>query len=309
MNIDRLLKSDACPTGEDDPTAWISSCLEVSRALRNGTFQSTASTSTGQTLAPVGRSQREETWYVHLKDLKRDRDVRVRQMNLNSSDERPVEHFFVRTQSLLDLDVAHFPETFALVHHPPYVSVLGTYVKGESLDSWLERHDAPGRHRILRGAAGIVDALQAAARRNLHHLNLKPTNVIVTPDGRLRFTDACIRRLYSQMPELWEHEKKTWSDWLPPEMIPDSRAGDARSDQYLLGRLIVYLLTGGHTANPDQLPGDGTDLRTVLGRCLAGSPGQRFPGYTFLRRRLAALGPTSDLDGDRPGDVPLFDET
>jgi serine/threonine-protein kinase len=56
------------------------------------------------------------------------------------------------------------------------------YVEGRTLAELL-RDGPPALDEALRVTAEIADAVSAAHRRGVIHRDLKPTNVMITPDG------------------------------------------------------------------------------------------------------------------------------
>ncbi len=76
----------------------------------------------------------------------------------------------------------------------------------------------------------------------------------------------------------------------------DAGAGDARSDMYLLGRLLTYLLSGGSETNPEHLSSVQDGIKAFLRRCTEEDPVERFSGYTFFLRSLSDL--IRDLGGE-----------
>jgi eukaryotic-like serine/threonine-protein kinase len=160
--------------------------------------------------------------------------------------------------------------------------------------------------------ACLADALYYAHQRGLVHLDLKPTNVLLSADGQpmlLDFHIACaVEHLQDQTIERL--------GGTPGYMSPEQRAAaegircgkpltqtlDGRSDIYSLGVVLYESLTGQATpGNPAKLrwklqranPRVSRGLADILSKCLAVDPAERYGDAgqlaTDLRCHLASL--------------------
>ncbi|MBX7084722.1 MAG: serine/threonine protein kinase [Nannocystaceae bacterium] len=71
-------------------------------------------------------------------------------------------------------------------------------VEGQTLRAWLER--APSRGDVLRVLSQVARGLQAAHRAGLVHRDVKPDNVIVGADGRVRVVDFGVAKADDESP-------------------------------------------------------------------------------------------------------------
>jgi serine/threonine-protein kinase len=142
----------------------------------------------------------------------------------------------------------------AALSHPNIVSIYdrgeaeGTYyiameyLDGRSLKELiLSRGDAPVAV-VVEYARQILSALRFAHRHGIVHRDIKPHNVLVDGEGRVKVTDFGIARAgTSQMTEAGSIVGT--AQYLSPEQ---ARGGDVdqRSDLYSLGVLMYEMLTG-----------------------------------------------------------------
>ena len=175
-------------------------------------------------------------------------------------------------------------------------------VKGNTLDTILG-----GRVQPLRPEEAIPIALQAAhVIAYLHAQNppvifrdLKPSNIMLTPSGRVRFIDFGIARFFDA-----KQGKDTQELGTPGFCAPEQYSGHSNlsSDIYSLGVTLYYLLTLKDPQsfnfkfpplseiNPDAPPG----LDPILAKCLELDSSQRCQSASQLAHDLFELLRTMD---------------
>jgi serine/threonine-protein kinase len=130
--------------------------------------------------------------------------------------------------------------------------IVMEFVPGTDLKSILKER---GRLDVDEAIALIVQACAGigyAHRAGLVHCDVKPHNMLVTPDQRLKVTDFGIARALSSIAPDEQHDV-VWGS--PLYFSPEQAAGQApspASDVYSLGVVLYEMLTG-------QLPFSGTD--------------------------------------------------
>jgi tetratricopeptide (TPR) repeat protein len=179
------------------------------------------------------------------------------------------------------------------------------YVEGETIDRYCEQRalDIPAKIRIF---LDVCEAVQYAHRNLVVHRDLKPGNMLVTRDGRVKLLDFGIARL---LPEDGGDGATTATntqlltrDYASPEQIRGGPITTA-SDVYSLGAVLYHLLTGRlphrlSGLSPAALEHEVTqvapprpsairrelrgDLDTILLRALAPDPGRRYGSATEL---------------------------
>ena len=158
-------------------------------------------------------------------------------------------------------------------------------VEGCDLSDWLgaggPRTEAVD-DRLIRTFAGIVDGLRALHGASLVHLDLKPANVRVTPEGRPVLLDfglaRCLRRTSARQAGGGHAVGGT-----PRYMAPEQwwmRAVSPATDTYALGTMLYEALCGEHP------------MGTSAGRLIVPNARYRVPAEqrtTPARDRLASL--------------------
>jgi serine/threonine-protein kinase len=73
-------------------------------------------------------------------------------------------------------------------------------VPGESMSRLIEREKRLGEEKVLDIIAQTARALSAAHSRGLIHRDIKPGNLLITPEGKVKITDFGIARVGDQVP-------------------------------------------------------------------------------------------------------------
>jgi hypothetical protein len=122
------------------------------------------------------------------------------------------------------------------------------YVEGETLENVLARRGPLPVAEACGFARQAALGLRHAHEKGLVHRDLKPGNLLVTPQGQVKILDFGLARL---RPELQIDRGLTPAGavvgtptYLAPEQARDPGAADARADLYSLGCTLYHLLAG-----------------------------------------------------------------
>ncbi len=116
-------------------------------------------------------------------------------------------------------------------------------VPGEALSTILEREGALSTDKTLDIVAQTASALQAAHAAGLVHRDIKPGNLLITPDGRVKITDFGIARIADQVPLTATGQVMGTVQYLSPEQA-SGHAASPSTDIYSLGIVAYELLAG-----------------------------------------------------------------
>lgn len=223
----------------------------------------------------------------------------------------------------------------ARLHHPGIVMVLDAdtdpktgssymameLVEGRSLQSLLrETGRLPVATAVDLGAQA-ARALDHAHQAGVVHRDVKPANVLVTPEGRVKVTDFGIAKVASQSLTLTGHVLGS-PFYMSPEQVK-GEAVDGRTDLFSLGSILYQAVTGelpfgGDTlasvtykvvqVDPRPLRGHDPDLpvplEAVIERALAKDPDRRYQTGAEMAEALEAVGREEVVEGRPAGAAP-----
>ena len=165
----------------------------------------------------------------------------------------------------------------ALMIHPNVVRLLQSgidpvhgryiameYLEGQPLDTWCDSQSVGVQGR-LRLFLQVVHAVAYAHALGIAHLDIKPSNVLVTCDGQVHLLDFGIaRRLMGS--DVGHAPQQRLRILTPGYSSPEQRCDEPitfASDVYSLGALCCKLLTGRLPPGPENF--DGCDVWDLLG--------------------------------------------
>jgi hypothetical protein len=177
-------------------------------------------------------------------------------------------------------------------------------VPGEPLSSILERQHTLTPDRVLDFVAQTAMALHAAHAAGLVHRDIKPGNLLVTPDGRVKITDFGIARITDQVPLTATGQVMGTVQYLSPEQASGQPASPA-TDVYSLG-IVAYEALAGHRpftgesqvaiamaqindTAPDLPHTVPEPIRRLVFACIAKAPSDRPTTAALLARAAQAL--------------------
>jgi len=116
-------------------------------------------------------------------------------------------------------------------------------VPGEALSTILERERVLAADQVLDIVAQTAMALHAAHQAGLVHRDIKPGNLLITPDGRVKITDFGIARIADQVPLTATGQVMGTVQYLSPEQASGHPASPS-TDVYSLGIVAYEALAG-----------------------------------------------------------------
>lgn len=206
-----------------------------------------------------------------------------------------IQSFLREAQMLAQLSHPNLPRVTDSFTEAGKHYLVMEYIPGETLEDKVTRQGGPlPEARVLNWAAQLCDVLTYlhSCRPPIIFRDLKPSNVMVTPNNAVKLIDFGIVRLFKPGKQKDTVHMGT-PGYTPPEQFGTAQT-DARSDIYALGATLHRLLTGfDPTSVSFQLP----SLRSVnpkvspraakvVERALELNPNDRWPSAAEMRTAL-----------------------
>jgi serine/threonine-protein kinase len=122
-------------------------------------------------------------------------------------------------------------------------SIVMEYIDGPDLAIRVAKGGPLLPEAAARVGREVALALSAAHRRGILHRDVKPSNILMDPEGRARLTDFGSAKLDGLSTVTGTGGLVGTLDYLAPEVLAGGR-GDARADLYALGMTLFFLVTG-----------------------------------------------------------------
>ena len=177
------------------------------------------------------------------------------------------------------------------------VELLMEFVDGKTLDEI----EGPTLAQLVLIFNQVADALVHMHRRGVYHGDLKPSNIMVTKDAKVKLIDFGTARLKGEV----KNRIQGTPQYMAPESVTE-KVVDDRTDIYNFGATMYRMFTGRY-ANPGSAPRTGDNLKNKLAppiqlnpnipgtlnetilACLQVSPDRRPAGMFEVQHQLSAV--------------------
>ncbi len=182
-------------------------------------------------------------------DTKLDRFVAVKVLPCDQvSDQDTLQRFRNEAKSAARLDHDNIARAYDIGEDRGLSYLVFEFVEGSTIRELVERGGPMSLANALNYTMQAADALAHAAGRGIVHRDVKPSNILITNEGRAKLIDMGLARIQTA------HDSKNdltatgvtlgTFDYISPEQARDPRIVDVRSDIYSLGCTFFYMLTG-----------------------------------------------------------------
>jgi eukaryotic-like serine/threonine-protein kinase len=272
-----------------------------------------------EVLSPIGAGGMGEVYRARDPKLQRDVAVKVLPERLAGS-ESALARFEREARVVAALSHPNILAVHDLGREGATAYTVMELLEGRSLREELREGPLPPR-KAAAFAAQAAEALAAAHEKGVVHRDVKPENLFVGPDGRLKVLDFGLARQEpeeaggarggSEIPTLVRHTDPGTVVGTVGYMSPEQVRGDPadhRSDVFSLGCVLHEMLTGRRAfdrataaetmtailrEDPAPLEDSGVAVPPALGRivahCLEKKPGERFQSARDLAFDLASF--------------------
>ncbi|HLI35995.1 MAG TPA: Stk1 family PASTA domain-containing Ser/Thr kinase [Streptosporangiaceae bacterium] len=177
-------------------------------------------------------------------DTRLDRRVALKVMHADlARDEDFVRRFIGEAKSVARLSHPNVVAVFDQGSDGQYLYLAMEYVPGRTLRDLLSERGRFSPREALAIMVPLLSGLAAAHRAGIVHRDVKPENVLVTPDGGLKVVDFGVARALTVGSQTRSGLIIGTVAYLAPEQVTGTGA-DARTDVYAAGIVLFELLTG-----------------------------------------------------------------
>jgi eukaryotic-like serine/threonine-protein kinase len=201
--------------------------------------------------------------------------------------------------------------------------IVMEHVEGSDLQNYVSAHGPLSIAKAVDVLKQAASGLQEAHLRGLVHRDIKPLNILIRLDGRVKISDFGLARMLfedSQSLTLQRGDKILGTaDYLSPEQAMDAHHVDGRADIYSLGCTLFFMLCGAPPFDSGNLaarvmmhqstePPDLNRLRIdipemlyrILTTLLAKRPEDRFQSAADLLASICSLEANGPLSPQAP---------
>src|ERR1700688_3660680 len=238
-------------------------------------------------------------------------------------DEGDRRRFLREAQQASALNHPNIASIYDVIEEQGEIFLIMEYVEGTPLRAFLQAHKTFSSDKFFKVAAQGLEGLNAAHEKNILHGDIKPENLMLTREGRVKVLDFGVARRFSlgdaNEATLTAATLSTSISGTPAYMAPEvlmQKPYDGRADLFSMG-LVCYEMLGGrqpfetdsmagtlasvlHTEPPhiERLnPKVSPSLSAVLQTMMAKDPAQRY---------LSARDILVDLHRIQEGEDPVF---
>jgi len=177
------------------------------------------------------------------KDTKLNRFVAIKVMKKEFSDDSTfVSKFRAEAQSAAGLTHSNIVSVYDVGDEDGVYYIVMELVEGITLKKYIEKRGKIPFKEAVSIAIQIVNGMEAAHKSGIVHRDIKPQNIIISKDGKVKVTDFGIAKVSSNT-TINSSQTMGSVHYISPEQ---ARGGflDARTDIYSMGVTIFEMLTG-----------------------------------------------------------------
>lgn len=160
-----------------------------------------------------------------------------------AGDEEFLEKFRLEAKGAAKLSHPNIVSIYDVGHDVGKYYIVMEYIAGETLKKRVQREGHLSVEESLRIAKEIARALQDAHANNLVHCDIKPHNILVTTEGRVKVADFGIARAVTSSTMTYNGNVIGSVHYFSPEQAKGTKI-TPKSDIYSLGVVLYEMLTG-----------------------------------------------------------------
>ncbi|MBN1943643.1 MAG: serine/threonine protein kinase [Phycisphaerae bacterium] len=176
-----------------------------------------------------------------------------------SNDAEYVERFYAEGRAAAKLNHPNIVQAIDVSEYAGYHYFVMEYVEGRTVHDELEKGKVYFENEALNIILQIGGALEHAHAQGLIHRDVKPKNIMITPDGTAKLMDMGLARLADDARAIQTEAGKLYGTpyYISPEQILGRTNIDSRCDIYSLGATLYHMVAG-------RVPFEGRDAKEIM---------------------------------------------
>ncbi|MEK4441126.1 Stk1 family PASTA domain-containing Ser/Thr kinase [Niallia sp. FSL K6-0077] len=177
-------------------------------------------------------------------DMILDRDVAVKMLRLDYvNDEEFIKRFHREAQSATSLAHPNVVNIYDVGEEGDIYYIVMEYVEGDTLKQYIHKNSPLSVETVIAIMQQITSAIAHAHQNNIIHRDIKPHNILIDKEGKVKVTDFGIAMALSATSITQTNSVLGSVHYLSPEQARGGMA-NKKSDIYSLGIVMFELLTG-----------------------------------------------------------------
>ena len=224
-------------------------------------------------------------------DKKLNRQWAIKKVRKSSS--QTTSMLMAEASIMKNLDHPMLPRIVGIEEDPKFFYIIMDFVQGENLKTVVTSSGPQAQDTVVSWGVKLCDVLTYLHGKGIVYRDMKPANIMLSPDGNIKLIDFGIAREYKEN----ANEDTTalgTEGYAAPEQYEGKGQTDARTDVYGMGITLFQLLTG---VNPSsyqenifsirlQNPNLSSGLDKIILKCTNKDPKKRYQSTEELKKAL-----------------------
>jgi serine/threonine-protein kinase len=146
-------------------------------------------------------------------------------------------------KTLMGLRHPNLPSIVDVYENERSMMLVMDYIEGNPLSQTLEEYGAQSQEDVIRWAKQLCGVLGYLHGKNIIYRDMKPSNIILRPDGDITLIDFGAAREFKEK-NIADTQCLGTIGYAAPEQFGGYGQTDARTDIYCLGATLHHLITG-----------------------------------------------------------------
>ena len=272
------------------------------------------------------------------KDTILDRNVAVKVLRGDlSSDDKFIRRFEREALSVSNLSHPNIVEVYDVGVEDGSHYIVMEYIDGKTLKQLLKKRESLTLTEVIDIMTQLTDGISHAHESYIIHRDIKPQNIMIEDDGRIKITDFGIAMALNATQLTQTNSVMGSVHYLPPEQA-SGKSATVKSDIYSMGILMYELLTGNVPFKGDnaveialkhmkdkipsvrkQDPSIPQSVENIIMKACAKNPRNRYDTAKEMHddlvncldeehandKKISFTYPENDLDSTAPIEVPI----